>query len=166
MRRKLIKVALKRRREGKTDYKFRSNVLKTALARLVVRKTNRYIIAQIVESKEAQDFTVVYANSKELNKFGWHYSHKNIPAAYLTGLLIAQKAKKKKIKEAIFDIGLQRSTKGGKIYAVVKGCVDNELKINYSEKIAPSEDRIKGLHTQAKDNEKILNEIKEKIKKL
>lgn len=166
MRKKLIKVALKRRREGKTDYKFRSNILKTNLPRLVVRKTNKYIIAQIVESKEAQDFTIAYANSKELDKMGWPHSHKNIPAAYLTGFLIAQKAKKKKIKEAVFDIGLHRSTKGGKIYAVVKGFADNEIKINYSKDIVPGEDRIKGLHAKNKDTEKVLNEIKEKIKKL
>lgn len=167
MKKKMIKVDFRRRREGKTDYNFRKKALRTELPRLVVRKTSHYIIAQIVESREAQDVTMVYANSKELDKFGWHYSHKNIPAAYLTGFLVAQKALKKKIKGAIADIGLQRSTKGGKIYAVIKGCSDNGIKINYSEEIVPDENRIKGAHTKAgQDTEKIFNEVKEKIKKL
>lgn len=159
------RIEFRRLRECKTDYRLRRNILRGNTARLVIRKTNKYIIAQIIESREASDFTKVYANSKELAKYGWHGSFKNIPAAYLTGMLLAKRALKAKIKEAVVDIGMQRSTKGNKIYAAVKGCKDNGLDINFSGEIAPSEDRITGKH--AKESvEKMFHDIKEKLSKV
>ena len=102
------KVVFKRRREHKTNYHLRTGLLKSNKPRLVIRKSNKYVIAQIVKSNEAQDFTIAYAISKELKGFGWNYGMKNLPAAYLTGFLVARKAEKQKIKEAIVDIGVQR----------------------------------------------------------
>ena len=164
MRRRLIKVPFRRRLECKTDYKARSVLLRSKEPRLVIRKTNKYIIAQIIKSKEAQDITICYVNSKELINFGWNLSFKNIPAAYLTGMLIAKKARKKRIEKAIVDIGLYRSTKKSKLYGVVKGAIDGGLVINCKKEILPSEDQIKGNYT--KNSEKIneiFNVIKEKI---
>lgn len=166
MGKKLVKVTFRRKREGKTDYKTREALLKTKEPRLVIRKTDKYVITQIVKSKEAQDFTVCNANSKELSKFGWNLSFKNIPAAYLTGFLIAKKAKEKGIKRVIVDIGFYRSTKGSKLYAVVKGALDYTLEIPHDAKIMPSEDRIKGSHTKnAEKINKMFSEVKEKIKR-
>ena len=165
MPKKIIKLTFKRRRQGKTDYKARKIMLKAKEPRLVIRKTNKYIMAQIIKSKEAKDFTVCYANSKELSKFGWNLSFKNIPAAYLTGLLIAKKAKEKAIDKVIVDIGFYRSTKGSRFYAVVKGAIDGGLKIKCDPKIMPSDERIKGLHV--KNTEKlnqIFTEIRAKIR--
>ena len=149
-----MKTILRRRIEGKTDYGSRMNLLKSEIPRLVVRISNRYIIAQIVKSKEAQDSVLCTANSKELVKYGMPeaFSMKNISNAYLTGALIAKKGKEKKITEVILDIGLKRSTKGSKIYAVVKGCADSGIKLKYSEEMVP----------QIPENVK---HIKEKIQK-
>jgi len=161
------KLQFKRRREGKTDYNSRVKLLKSKEPRIVIRKTNKYIMAQIVMSKEARDFTTIYCNSKELAKFGWSFSFKNLPASYLTGFLTAQKAKKKNIKKAILDLGLQRSIPGSRIYAVVKGAVDNGLEINCKEEMFPKEERIKGNHTKKSDEiKKISDEIKNKIKSI
>ena len=45
----------KRRRKGLTDYRKRLKLVKSGLPRFVVRKTNRYIIVQITESKAGGD---------------------------------------------------------------------------------------------------------------
>ncbi len=165
MKKKFVKVTFRRRREGKTDYKSRLALLKAKEPRLVIRKTNKYITAQIVKSKEAQDSTECYIHSKELKKLGWNLSFKNVSAAYLTGFLIAHKAKKKGIKKAIIDIGFYRSSKGSKLYAVIKGALDYGLEINCNEKVLPNYERIKGTHTKNSDKiNQLLNDIKEKIK--
>lgn len=164
MERRLVRVTFRRRREHKTDYNARIMLLKSHKNRMVVRKTNKYIIAQIVKSEEAADFTVVSANSKELKKFGWSYSLKNLPAAYLTGFLMAKKAEGRE-KEVILDVGLQRSTKGSKIYAAVKGAIDGDLKVKCSEEMFPSEERIKGSHLKIENINKKIEEIKERIAK-
>ena len=67
---------LKRRFQGKTDYKARIILLKSRKARIVFRRTNRYIIGQYVKSKEAKDYVVVGITSKELLKYGWHETRK------------------------------------------------------------------------------------------
>ena len=157
-----MKSILKRKRQDKTDYAARINLLKSKLPRLVVRKSNRYITAQIVESKEAKDKTICLINSKELIKEGWTSSFKNVAAAYLLGILIAEKAKEKGIKAAILDFSRYTSTKESKIYGVVKGARDNGLEISCDEKMLPKENRIYGEHL--KDHEKIKKIIEKKLK--
>ena len=152
-------VRVRRRRENKTDYKARIGLLKSDTPRFVVRKTNRYITAQIIKSKEAQDSTLHSVNSKELRGYGYNSSFKNIPASYLTGFLLGVKARKD-IKKAILDIGLQRSTKGSKLYAALKGFIDSGIEVSHSKDILPDEKRIKGEHTKKPLN---IEEIKKKI---
>lgn len=155
-----MKSIMKRKKQGKTDYAARINLLKSKDPRLVVRKSNRFIIAQIVESKEAQDKTICYINSKELSKEGWTFSFKNVPAAYLTGIMIAEKAKAKGIKKAILDISRYTSSKASKLYAVAKGAIDNGLEINCDEKILPNKDRLYGEHTKNADKiKKIIEKV-------
>jgi len=161
---KTKKVNFRRRREHKTDYDSRIKLLQARKPRLVIRKTNKYIIAQIVKSEEAKDTTIVFAVSKELSKYGWNHGFKNLPAAYLTGILIASKVEGK-IKEAIVDIGLQRSTRGSRIYALIKGAIEGGLKISCDEKMFPSAERLKGAHLKTKDIDKKIEEIKNKIMK-
>ncbi len=140
------RVPFRRRREGKTNYRKRLKLLLSGKPRLVVRKSNQHVTAQIIVYDEVGDRTIVSAHSKELVKIGWLGSTKNVAAAYLVGLLCGLRAKKKGIEEAILDIGLISPTKGGKVFAVLKGAVDAGLKIPHSEEILPSEDRIKGEH--------------------
>jgi len=141
---RLIKVQYRRRRENKTDYSSRMQILKAGLPRLVVRRTNRYITLQVIESKEAQDRIICSANSKELLKYGWKnsFSIKNLNASYLTGYLCALKSIKAEANTAIADIGRHMSTKGNRIYAAIKGAIDAGLKINCSEEILPEIERI------------------------
>ena len=141
------KLDKRRRRECKTDYRKRLVLLKSNLLRLVVRKSNRYLILQIVESKHAQDKVLYYVNSKELLNKGWpadkSSSLKNLSAAYLSGMLLGKKALEGGLKgKVILDSGLIPNTKGSKVYAVVKGFSDAGVEIPFDEKVMFSEEEI------------------------
>ncbi|MGV8144387.1 MAG: 50S ribosomal protein L18 [Methanothermobacter sp.] len=140
------KLAFKRRKEGKTDYKARLKLLSQNKLRFVVRISNKHIIAQIVTMNPEGDETLISTTSKELETYGWKAGGKNISAAYLTGFLCAKKALKEEITEATLDIGLKTSLKGSRIYAVVKGAVDSGLNIPHNDSILPDESRINGEH--------------------
>ena len=164
-----MRIKKKRRIEGKTDYKSRAILLKSSKPRIVVRKTNKYIIVQYVTSKEAQDFILLSVNSKELIKYGWPEkmsgSLKSIPAAYLTGKLIGKRIKEKYGEiEAVFDIGLIRNVAKSRVYAVLKGLVDEGIKISHSKEIFPGEERLKGIHLKNKITN-VIESVKEKIEK-
>jgi large subunit ribosomal protein L18 len=154
------KVPFRRRREGLTDYRARLKMIISRKPRLVVRKTNMYVIAQIAEAKINGDEIIVSAHSKELRKYGWKYSCKNTPACYLLGLLVGYRAVKSGVKEAILDIGLHRPTKGARVFAVAKGALDAGLNIPISEEKIPSEERIRGEHIK-EYAEKLLSENQE-----
>lgn len=97
----MTKTIKKRRRiEGKTDYKARIKMLVSGKARVLFRKTNRYIIGQFVRSKEARDSVVVGTDSRELVKYGWPKAEsiKSTPAAYLTGFLLGKKSDRERRK--------------------------------------------------------------------
>lgn len=147
--RKAKVVLMRRRREGKTNYLKRLVLLKSGKRRLVIRKSLRYMTAQLVEYSANGDKIIASASSKELEKYGYKFSKSNLVAAYLTGLLIGKKSKKKGISEAVVDIGLYQSTKGSKLYATVKGAIDAGMNIPCSPEILPKEERIKGMHIKA-----------------
>lgn len=157
---KIPRVSYRRKSEQKTDYKKRLALLKSRIPRLVVRKFNKNIVAQIISYDEAGDKVESFAHSKELEKYGWKNSKNSVPASYLLGILLS---KKSKIKEAILDTGLQSPTKGSRIFACVKGCIDGGMKIPQSEEAMPSPDRLVGKHIQGKNIEKDVKETKEKI---
>jgi len=154
----------RRRRELKTDYHKRFRLLKSGKPRIVVRKSVKNILCQVVEYQPSGDKTLFSADSKELKKLGWNAGTGNIPAAYLTGLLCGTRAKGK-IKEAVLDSGLYRSTKGSRIYAALKGAVDGGLNVPHSEDILPNEDRLKGQHV-ASYAEHLKKESAEAYKKM
>lgn len=141
-----MKLPRRRRLESKTDYKTRLSLLESSKPRLVIRKTNRYIISQIVISKNAQDEVVIGLTSKELLNKGWpknlQGSLKSREAAYLLGLLIGKLASEKNIKEAILDLGIQRNIKKGRIYSLLKGVIDAGLNIPHSKEVLPSEEQL------------------------
>jgi large subunit ribosomal protein L18 len=140
-------VPFRRRREGKTNYKSRKALVLSGKPRLVTRITLKNVIAQIIMAKPSGDEVIVSAHSRELTKtYGWKASRKNLPAAYLTGLLCGLKAKAKGIKEAILDIGLHSPSKGARVFAVLKGVLDAGVHIPYGEEKLPNEERIKGEH--------------------
>ena len=136
----------RRRREKKTDYRARLEMIKSGEARFVVRKSLNNIICQIIKFDEKGDRVLVHTDSKELKKYGWKVNSGNIPAAYLTGLLCGLRAKKKKIKSAVFDMGLYRSTPMSRLYAALKGAVDAGMSIPHSDDVLPDDERVAGGH--------------------
>jgi large subunit ribosomal protein L18 len=142
-------VPFRRRREGKTDYYQRTRLIVSDVPRMVVRKTNRHIIVQLVTAELDGDRTLVAANSAELEKYGYKGSTSSTPAAYLTGMLFAVKAKKASQDSAILDIGLNRATPGARVFAALKGAVEAGLAIPHGEEILPSDERVKGAHIAA-----------------
>ncbi|MBU0894331.1 MAG: 50S ribosomal protein L18 [Nanoarchaeota archaeon] len=160
-----MKTQKRRRKESKTNYSKRIKLLKSMSPRIVFRKTNKYLIAQYILSKEAQDKVEIGVNSKDLIKYGWPKefigSLKSIPAAYFTGFLIGEEIKTKK-ETPIIDFGMIRNLHKTKIYAFLKGLVDAGVKIKTKEKVFPSEDIIKGSNLK---NKIPFEEIKSKIEK-
>jgi len=163
-------VPFRRRREGKTDYYQRTRLVVADVPRMVVRKSNRHIIIQLVTAEMEGDKTLVAANSAELEKYGYKGSTSNTPAAYLTGMLFAAKAKKANYDSAILDIGLNRATPGARVFAALKGAVEAGLEIPHGEEILPSDERVTGAHIaaynkNAGDIVSIVEQVKAAIKK-
>ncbi len=162
-----MKVAKRRRREHKTDYAKRIEILKSGTPRVVFRKTNKYVLAQYVTSKQAQDKIEFGMSSKDLLKHGWpkenQGSLKSLPASYLTGFLIGKEIVKKG-ENAIVDFGMQRVLHKTKTFAFLNGLVDAGVKIKYDEKFSSEESRIQGKHLK-KDFSSIFQQIKSNIEK-
>jgi large subunit ribosomal protein L18 len=157
------KLAFRRRREGKTDYRARLKLISLEKSRLVVRLTNNHTIVQIIDVAQDGDETLISAHSKELQKMGWLGSGKNTSAAYLTGFLCAKKALEAGIDEAVLDIGLKSSIKGAKIYAALKGAVDAGLYVPHNDSILPADERIRGEHVAAYAESLSDEELKERF---
>jgi large subunit ribosomal protein L5e len=165
---KRFQTKYRRRREGKTDYYARKrlvaqykNKYNTPKNRLVVRITNKDIIAQVVYSKIDGDHVMAAAYSHELPGFGLKVGLTNYAACYATGLLLARRVLKQlkldtayegqtevdgELYEvehneegpapfrAYLDIGLARATCGARIFGVLKGAVDGGMDVPHSEK--------------------------------
>ena len=126
----------------RTNYRRRSNMLKSGLPRLVVRKTDSSIIAHIVEFRPEGDKTIAMARGTDLKKFGWDLSGKNSPAAYLIGYLLG---KRSNVKEAILDKGNMTLKKNSFMYYVMKGLKDFGVDVHTNE-IKIDEERLYGQH--------------------
>lgn len=131
----------RRRHEAKTDYKARLSLIQSGKPRLVVRKTNQYLIAQIVTTSIAQDTIRTGITSKALLAHGWPEaakgSLKSAPAAYLTGLLLGTNVKKT-TPEVILDIGMHRNIQKSRIYALVAGVLAAGVKLPHDAAILPT----------------------------
>jgi large subunit ribosomal protein L18 len=150
MRKKIPIIKFQRKRKGKTNYKKRLALLESRKTRMVVRKSLKNIVAQLVQYSPEGDKVMVTAHSRELIKLGWKFQRSSTPAAYLTGLLLAKKAKEHKVSDAIVDLGLQNA-KSSVVYAAVKGAIDGGLKIPVGKEVIPSDERIEGKHIAYKD---------------
>ncbi|RDW82926.1 translational machinery component [Coleophoma crateriformis] len=91
-----------RRRAGKTDYYARKRLITQAKNkynapkyRLVIRFTNRDIVAQIVTSEITGDKVFCSAYAHELKAYGIEHGLTNWSSAYCVGLLIARRVLKK-----------------------------------------------------------------------
>jgi len=107
---KKYQVKFRRRREGFTDYRQRHKLITqdknkygSPKYRLVVRITNRYVIAQIIYAEIDGDKVLAAATSKELEKHGLKVGLKNFSAAYATGLLLARRLLKQLSLDEIYS---------------------------------------------------------------
>ena len=170
-------VKYKRRQAGKTDYYARKRLITQAKNkynapkyRLVVRFTNRDIIAQIVTSEINGDKVFSAAYAHELKRYGVTHGLTNWAAAYCVGLLLARRTLSKlKLDEAFegvaepdgeftlteeaevdgesrrpfkayLDVGLTRTSTGARVFGALKGASDGGLHIPHSEKRFPGYD--------------------------
>jgi large subunit ribosomal protein L5e len=164
---KRYQVKYKRRREGKTDYRARirlinqdKNKYNTPKFRLVVRFSNKDIVAQIISASITGDMVLAAAYAHELPQYGLEVGLANYAAAYCTGLLLARRVLKKLEMDAeyegnveatgedysvepgesrrpfraLLDVGLVRTTTGNCVFGALKGALDGGLDIPHSEK--------------------------------
>lgn len=152
----------RRRREGRTNYKKRLELLKSRKPRLVVRKTNAHMLVQVVSYTPDGDVVLAQATTKELVDSGWKAATSNLPAAYLAGYLAGVRAQKASISEAILDLGMQKAAHGGRLFAAVKGVLDAGVSVPVREEVLPSEERVLGAHIDEKLS-KTIEAVKKKV---
>lgn len=109
---KRYQVKFRRRREGKTDYRARKRLIcqdknkyNSPKYRLVVRFTNKYVLAQIIYATIQGDVCMCQASSTELPRYGCKVGLKNYAAAYCTGLLVARRLLRQLVRiEAVYEV--------------------------------------------------------------
>jgi len=138
------RVPFRRRREGRTDYRVRSKLLRGGKPRVVVRKTLNQTIVQFIVPEAAGDKVLATAQSLELKQHGWSAGTGNLPAAYLTGFLAGRRAAAKGLKEAVLDIGVQRPSRGGRLFAALQGLLDSGVAVPHSPEVLPAKERLRG----------------------
>jgi large subunit ribosomal protein L5e len=168
---KRYQTKFRRRRQGKTDYYARKRLVvndkdkyDTKKYRLVVRTTNKRVLASINYATIKGDITVASADSLELRRFGITCGLANYAAAYATGLLLARRLLKDKKMDtahvgqkeadgklwnitetnperrpfkAYLDVGLARTTTGSRCFGAMKGACDGGLNIPHSDRRFP-----------------------------
>lgn len=129
--------------------------------RLVVRFTNKDVIAQIVYAKIKGDVVLAAAYSHELPRYGVKTGLTNYAAAYATGLLVARRVLGKlnladkyvgvtnadgnhfvvepmddgpRPFYVVLDVGLTRTSTGNRVFGAMKGAADGGLDIPHSER--------------------------------
>lgn len=164
----------RRRQQGKTDYYARrrliqqdKNKYESKKYRLVVRRTNRRIITQIIFPTIQGDRVLCQADSFELRRFGLESGLTNYAAAYSTGLLLARRLlgnlgmdtlykgveaadgeffdlyekslikKERRPFKAFLDVGLVRTTTGNRVFGAMKGAVDGGIFVPHNTKRFP-----------------------------
>lgn len=132
------RVAMRRRREKRTDFRTRLALLKGGKPRLVIRSSNKDMHVQLIEFDMKGDKVLAEASALELKKQGWTGPTGNAQAAYLTGYLLGKKVG---AKEAVVDLGLQNPY-GLRLRAAMKGALDSGMNLNIGGEL-PSDERIK-----------------------
>ncbi len=136
----------RRRREAKTDYKLRKRLVLSGTPLLVVRRSSSYIYVDFVQPKASGDITLASANSKEsANRFGFT-GGKNLPTAYLTGLLAGLRAREKGIEKAVISLKPSWSVKASIPFAAAQGCMDAGVDVPMGEEAVVKTERIRGEH--------------------
>jgi len=188
---KRFQVKYRRRREGKTDYFARKrlvvqnkNKYNTPKYRLVVRFSNKTIVAQVAYATIEGDKIVCDARSSELPRYGIKVGLTNYASSYAVGLLLARRLNQKYgldetytgvekpdgedyyiEKEGergafycVLDTGLARTSSGARIFGVLKGAVDGGLDIPHSNKRFPGSNAESGEYDASVHRSRIMGE--------
>jgi large subunit ribosomal protein L18 len=143
----------RRRKAGVTDYRRRLKLLRGRMPRAVVRVSNTRTTCQLVSWAADGDLVAVNMTGSDLvKKYGWPEgrSLKSVPASYLVGFAMGKAAVASGADEAVLDIGLAANSRGGRVYAALKGMSDAGLEIPHNEDVYPEEDRLNGAHIDDK----------------
>lgn len=135
---------LKRIRDNKTNYRKRAAILIGRHSFVTVKVSDQNVAAQVLKPTPTGDVVVASAHSRELEKQGWKGALNNLPACYLTGMLVAKKALERGVKNAVLYIGKDHFT--SRVAACMKGIVDGGVSMPVSEESLPEEERIRGEH--------------------
>lgn len=135
---------LKRIRSDKTNYRKRAALLIGRHSFVTIRVSDQNIAAQMIKPTSSGDIVLASAHSSELAKQGWKGAANNLPACYLTGLILGKKALAKDIKNAVLYIGKDHFT--SRVASCLKGIVDSGVAMPVSEESLPDDDRISGQH--------------------
>lgn len=135
---------LKRIRSDKTNYRKRAAVIIGRHSFATVKVTDQNVSAQVIKATPTGDIVIASAHSHELAKHGWKGATNNLPACYLTGLLLGKKALEKGTSKAVLYIGKEHFTT--RVAACAKGIADAGVNMPVSEESAPAEERISGQH--------------------
>jgi len=170
---KRFQVKFKRRREGKTDYYARKRLItqdktkyNSPKYRLVVRFTNKDVIAQIIYATLSSDVVLAAAYSHELPRYGLKVKNcKDYSAAYATGLLLARRVLTKLgladayvgqtspngeyflVEESgerrpllvLLDVGLNCTSTGARVFGAMKGAADGGLEVPHNTRRFPGQ---------------------------
>ena len=145
----VVSIPFSRKLSGRTNYRRRLALLKANAPRLVVRKTLTGLIMQLVDFDEKGDAVRFTVSSRVLKNLGWKHSCKNIPASYLCGLLMGKIALDAKFSGVVPDIGLHSVTRGGRIFAALKGAKDAGLELSVSDDVVPDGSAVSGARIAA-----------------
>jgi large subunit ribosomal protein L18 len=149
---------LKRIRQHKTNYRKRSALLIGRRPFITTKISSQNISAQTLQPTLTGDVVIASAHSRELIQYGWKGSMNNMPACYLTGLLLGKKSMEKGSANAILYTGNDAFTT--RVAACLKGIVDSGINIPVSKESLPDNDRLSGKHIAEYAN--LLKENQEK----
>jgi large subunit ribosomal protein L18 len=135
---------LKRIRSDKTNYRRRAALLIGRHSFVTVKVSDQNVAAQVLKPTPTGDIVIASAHSRELAKQDWKGAFNNLPACYLTGLLMGKKTLEKGVKNAVLYIGKDHFT--SRVAACLKGIVDSGVTMPVSEESLPLEERITGRH--------------------
>lgn len=135
---------LKRIRDDKTNYRKRAALLIGRHSFVTVKVSDQNVAVQVLKPTPTGDVVIASAHSRELEKQGWKGALNNLPACYLTGMLLGKKALEKGVKNAVLYIGKDHFT--SRVAACMKGIVDSGVGMPVSEESLPEQERISGQH--------------------
>ncbi|MEM3403873.1 MAG: 50S ribosomal protein L18 [Nitrososphaeria archaeon] len=143
MREKYVEV-YRRRRKGKTDYRLRKRLVVSRLPFVSIRISNKNVLVQLVKAGPNGDTILGSIFSKQLQKLGWPFSKKSLPACYLCGLMLGSKMKDKVNSKVVIYMGVKPYITGSRASAVIKGLIDGGLMVEAGRETFPEEKRLNG----------------------